>query len=171
MSAKMGNASKSIGLSLVAVILLGCGEQPVRYPVEGQVLIDGEPLSSGFVRFVPETGRPSTGEIHLDGTFSLREASLSSTPPPRGVPPGKYRVAVAAAHVIDEDAGKVEWLVPSKYADFRTSDISVEIDGPEDELVLDLTWNGDDLPSSLENYNKASETSKDDSDVQGALLK
>jgi hypothetical protein len=167
----MGKASNSIGLGLLAVILLGCGEQPVRYPVEGQVLIDGEPLSSGFIRFVPDTGRPSTGEIHIDGTFTLREASLSSNPPPKGIPPGKYRVAVAAAHVIDEDAGEVEWLVPSKYADFRTSEISVEIEGPEDELVLDLTWKGDDAPRAVEKHANASEGFNDVPGETGASSK
>jgi hypothetical protein len=165
----MGYASKSIGLSLLTILLLGCGEPPVRYPVEGQVLIEGEPLSSGFIRFVPEKGRPSTGEIHLDGTFTLREASLSADPPPRGIPPGKYRVAVAAAHVIDEDAGQVEWLVPSKYSDFRTSDLAVEIDGPENELVFDL--NDEDSRRFVEKRAQASDTLNDPPDVQGASSK
>jgi hypothetical protein len=171
MSAMMGNASNAIGLSVLAVILAGCGEQPIRYPVAGQVLVDGAPLSAGFIRFVPEAGRPSTGEILPDGTFTLREASLSPGPPPKGIAPGKYRVAVAAAQVINEDAGEVEWLAPSKYADFRTSEISVEIDGPEDELVFDLTWNGDGAPSAVENHDKASETSNDAPDEQGASSK
>jgi hypothetical protein len=127
--------------------------------VTGQVLIDGEPLPTGTIRFVPETGRPAIGEIGFDGTFELTEASLSSGPKKTGVAPGKYRVAVAASEVIDEDADEVQWLAPSKYADFRTSELSVEIDGPQDELIVDLTWDGNDLPGSVENQDKEAQTS------------
>jgi hypothetical protein len=143
-------ASKVLGLTSLAALLLGCGEQTTRYPVTGKVLIDGEPLPWGSIRFVPEQGRPATSEIRSDGTFSLAQASLAPDPQPTGIAPGRYRIAVAASEIIDEDAGEVEWLVPSKYADFRTSDISVEIDGPQRELVVDLTWEGNDLPDSLE---------------------
>jgi hypothetical protein len=68
-------------------------------------------------------------------------------------------VAVAAAHVIDEDADEVEWLVPRKYADFRTSDIAVQIDGPQDELVVDLTWDDVEPPGAAERDADAAETS------------
>jgi hypothetical protein len=155
----IGNASKLIGLSALVVTLWGCGQQPTRYPVAGQVLIDGEPLPTGTIRFVPDTGRPATGEIGFDGTFALTEASPSSGRRKTGVGPGKYRVAIAAAHVVDEDAGEVEWLAPSKYADFRTSELSVEIDGPQSELVIDLTWDGSEAPNFVEPHDKAAETS------------
>lgn len=132
-----------VGLALMCLVSLGCSDQPSRYPVAGRVLIDGEPLSTGSIRFVPEQGRPATSKIRTDGTFALSQASLNSDPTQRGINAGIYRVAVSAAKIIDEDSDNVEWLAPSKYADFRTSEISIEIERPHDDLVVDLTWAGD----------------------------
>ncbi|MDZ4657553.1 MAG: hypothetical protein SH868_08225 [Bythopirellula sp.] len=159
----LGKALSAIGLSFVAVGLLGCGEQPMRYPVSGKVMIDGEPLSLGSIRFVPEKGRPVTSAILSDGTFALAETSLSSDPDQKGVAPGKYRVAVSASKVIDEDAGEVEWLAPSKYADFRTSEIEEQIEGPRSDLVIDLTWEGNEMPDAEDEQENSSATSEKDS--------
>ena len=50
----------------------GCGDgRPERVPVAGVVLIDGEPLTSGNIKFVPKDGRPSAGKIGPDGRFNL----------------------------------------------------------------------------------------------------
>lgn len=115
----------------------GCEKTPQRVPVAGRVLLDGQPLEEGSVRFVPAKGRPVGGQIQSDGTFTLVEQSLSA--PADGIAPGNYRVAVTAMHVVDENAGDVEWLTPQKYADHHTSDLQVSIDGPVDNLVLALT--------------------------------
>ena len=55
-----------------ALFAAGCGEdRPDRVQVSGQVLIDGQPLTCGFVRIMPENARPSTGAIGPDGRFKL----------------------------------------------------------------------------------------------------
>lgn len=149
---------KAVILLSLLMSIAGCSDQPSRYPVAGRVLIDGEPLSTGSIRFVPEKGRPATSMIHSDGTFALSQASLSSDPTQRGVMAGKYRVAVSAAKVIDEDADDVEWLAPSKYADFRTSEIAMEIDRPHDDLVVDLTWKAEE--SLKDHRNSKSDSSR-----------
>jgi hypothetical protein len=131
-----------VGLLLGAA--LGCGDQPTRYPVSGKVMIDGEPLSMGTIRFVPRSGRPVSSAIMSNGSFVLSESSLSSSRLSDGVTPGVYRVSVSASKIINEDADKVQWLAPSQYADFRTSGIELEIDSPQDDLVVDLTWKGHD---------------------------
>jgi hypothetical protein len=163
----MHYAVNLMGLCLPAALLTGCEEHTTHFPVAGKVLIDGEPLPSGSIRFVPEKGRPASGKILADGTFDLAETSLSSDPRQTGVAPGKYRVAVSASRVVDENADEVEWLAPRKYADFRTSDLAVEIDGPRDELVVDLTWDGNEVESG-EDRDVATERSNADANEQEA---
>ncbi len=159
--ANVSKASLAFGISLLATALLGCGEQSVRYPVAGKVLIDGEPLSMGSIRFVPKKGRPATSAILSDGTFNLAESSLSPAPNQQGVAPGKYRVAVSATKIIDEDADEVEWLAPSKYADFRTSEIEMEINGPQKDLIVDLTWEGNELSEADEDESNSEVSTSD----------
>lgn len=132
----------TLGGILLAAVHIGCQERPTRYPVAGKVLIDGQPLPTGSIRLVPESGRPVSSAIMSDGSFKLAENSLSSSRLTDGVSPGIYRVSISASKVIDEDAGQVEWLAPSKYADFRTSGLELKIAGPEQDLRLDLTWKG-----------------------------
>jgi hypothetical protein len=165
------NQLKFAILLSVLMAMAGCNDQPPRYPVAGRVLIDGEPLSTGSIRFVPEQGRPATSMIHTDGTFALSQASLTSDPTQRGIMAGKYRVAVSAANVIDEDADDVEWLAPSKYADFRTSEIAMEIDRPHDDLVVDLTWKEEGSLEGLRNSKSDSSRSNAPSQQKDASAK
>lgn len=124
---------------LVLANFSGCEKQPARFPVAGTVLIDGQPLTEGTLRFVPESGRPFTSSIASDGSFTLTEHSLSAESESLGVMPGVYRVAVTATRVVDEDSGEVEWLVPSRYADFRTSGLQVAIGEAKTDLKIELT--------------------------------
>jgi hypothetical protein len=127
---------------LACICLAGCAKQPQRVHVSGTVLIDGKPLTRGSIRFFPEKGRPVSSEIMSDGSYELSESSISAPSRDSGVLPGRYRVAVSAPEVLDEQAGKVLWHSPSKYADFLTSGIVVNIDGPKDDLLIELTWEG-----------------------------
>jgi hypothetical protein len=125
------------------ICLAGCQEEPRRFPVSGTVLIDGKPLAGGSIRFVAEAGRPATSGIMSDGSFELGESSISIQPGSAlGIMPGVYRVAVSASEIIDELTEEVRWLAPSKYADFRTSGLEVTVDGPQKELIINLTWEG-----------------------------
>src|SRR5687767_13348261 len=84
-------AALALGLFLVA----GCdgGGLP---PVKGKVTVDGAALTSGSVRFVPDTtkGNKATtepaGEIGSDGTYTLH---TNGKP---GAPAGWYKVTVSA---------------------------------------------------------------------------
>jgi hypothetical protein len=139
-----------IGFSscFLLVLLLGCSDNPTRHSVKGRVLIDGKPLAMGTIRFVPKTGRALSSNIMADGSFVMSERSLSSSRMTDGVAPGNYRVSVSASKILDEDLDEVEWLAPSRYADFRTSGLQMEIDQSEANLVVDLTW--DDIDSTQE---------------------
>jgi hypothetical protein len=130
-------SSRLLGFLLLALLsLTGCGDgRPARVAVSGQVLIDGQPLSVGIIKFIPEGSRPSSGKIEADGSFTLTCYDGAD-----GVVPGRHRVQVSAMEILG--SSKVKWLVPRKYADFRTSELEFEITEPTDDLKIELTWDG-----------------------------
>jgi len=125
-------------LSLVVVACVaGCGDgRPQRVPVSGTVLIDGAPLSYGFVTFVPATGRSASGQLDKEGRFTL-----GSYAPGDGVTPGTQRVSVLARESLNDKQAK--WHAPKKYKDHDTSGIVIEITEPTDDLQIDLSWGGE----------------------------
>lgn len=69
-----GNWKIGIGLILMLGLLVGCSQDgPPIADVEGQVLLDGAPLSDAEVTFSPQSaGRHSVGKTDQDGRFELR---------------------------------------------------------------------------------------------------
>lgn len=123
----------TIGLVTLAV---GCGDgRPTRVPVSGKVLIDGQPLTYGAVRFNPTEGRVATGAIGPDGTFTLGTYELGD-----GVAVGTHAVTILAAEELEGSA--IRWHVPKKYQQASTSELTQTIDGPTDAVVIELTWDG-----------------------------
>lgn len=139
----MGGKTTSLLIcNLVVLAAVGCSKQPTRYPVAGKVLIDGESLTTGTIQFVPEGGRPFASKIGKDGSFRLAELTVSKESKNPGVTAGKYRIAVSSAEVVDEDQEEMLRNIPGKYANFRTSELEVEITEPREDLVIELTWEG-----------------------------
>ncbi len=90
----------------------------------GTVLIDGQPLTKGFVRFIPDTGRAASGELDAQGRFEL-----STFEDRDGALIGRHRVEVIA--VENPTAQKVRYLTPIKYRSSDTSGIEFEFPKPE----------------------------------------
>jgi hypothetical protein len=119
-----------IGL-LVATGMLaaGCGsDQPTVVPVDGVVRIDGQPLRTGTVRFIPAAGRSARGQIQSDGSFRLgtyREAD--------GAQVGMSRVAITAFEVPagnvnpDVDRPRSKSLIPLRYNSTANSGLTFEV--------------------------------------------
>jgi hypothetical protein len=97
------------------------------------VRIDGKPLTHGFVRFSTPGQRPSMGQIGSDGRFTLTCYETGD-----GAMVGNYKVAVMSQERMGDDQYK--WHAPKKYADYSTSEITKEITGPTDSLIIELTW-------------------------------
>ncbi|TWT90261.1 hypothetical protein Mal64_06460 [Pseudobythopirellula maris] len=135
----------SIGLTAMALMfgvlaISGCGDgRPTRAPVTGRVLIDGQPLTVGTVKFVSSGVRSSVGQLDGEGRFSLTCYEKND-----GVIPGTHRVRIAAKESIDENT--VRWHAPKMYADESTSGIEVVVDEPTQDLVIELTWDGQEGP-------------------------
>lgn len=114
----------------------GCGDgRPRRVPVSGQVLIDGRPLTHGYVRLMPDNARPATAQIGPDGRFTLKTFEDGD-----GSVVGTHPMIVAANEALGET--RQRWHAPPKYADPKTSGLTATIDGPTDSLVIELTWDG-----------------------------
>ncbi len=125
-----------LSVLFAVVTIAGCGDgRPTRVPVAGIVLINGEPLKSGNIKFVPKNGRPSASKISEDGSFNLTCYDGND-----GALLGKHRVQVSSNRIISDS--KIEWFAPQEYADFRTSGIEVEVAEATDNLKIELSWGG-----------------------------
>ncbi len=125
-------------LGLLAIgVATGCSEaRPERVPISGVVLIDGQPMPDCYIQFVPSNGRASRGHTDSEGRFSLTCYEDQD-----GVLLGAQRVSVTAFKEINGET--IQWNLPKKYMDHKTSNIRFEIDEPNDNLKIELTWDGD----------------------------
>src|SRR5262245_20481066 len=96
----MNRTIRNIGCAFgFAVLVSGCGSGKPK--VGGKILVDGAPLPSGSVRFVPDRERGNTattepaGQIKPDGTYALYANGNES------IPSGWYKVTVSAAEIPD----------------------------------------------------------------------
>lgn len=117
-------------------LVIGCGESgPDVVPVSGQVLIDGQPMAAGipgFIQLVPAEGRPASGDIDAQtGKFTLTTAEKDD-----GAVLGTHKVVVIVQQMVGQESVS---LIPAKYADLATTDLTVTIDGPTDALKVELT--------------------------------
>ncbi len=125
-----------LSVLVLASVLTGCGDgRPQRLKVSGQVLIDGKPLTNGYVRFVPKGARPSTGKLDENGHFTLSCYGSED-----GVVPGVHQVEVNGAEYLSNK--EILWHAPKKYASFRASPLQQEITESTDSLVINLSWDG-----------------------------
>jgi hypothetical protein len=111
---------------------VGCSDRPHIVPVSGQVLIDGQPLSYGFIRFSSGEGRPALGRLDNEGRFRLTTYDSGD-----GAIVGLHRIAILTHQVTDTG---IKWHAPRMYADYATSGLTQEISEPTDSLVINLTW-------------------------------
>jgi hypothetical protein len=119
------------------VSALGCGDgRPDRVPVSGRVVIDGKPLAFGNLMFVPPEGRASYGSLDSDGRFAL-----SCFEPGDGAVVGSHKVAVIATERLGPQ--RMRWHAPRKLADIRTSGLTETVSGPTDDMVINLSWDGE----------------------------
>lgn len=125
------------GLVLLGVAaIVGCNDpQFERVPVSGQVLVDGEPLSYGYVRFYPAGARASGGRLDEQGRFVLTSKKKGD-----GVVLGTHPVSVSAGEALTEYT--IKWHAPKMYNTPQTSGLEFTIDEPTDSLEINLTWDG-----------------------------
>lgn len=113
---------------VVSAVFGGCNRGPEMAPVSGKVTYKGQPLKHGNILFQPSIGPPAKGEIGPDGTFSLSTFKTND-----GAVIGKHRVQVicvdpqAKPANPDEETPSAKSLIPEKYSNYATSEITVDV--------------------------------------------
>lgn len=79
-----------VTILVLAAAAMGCSRGPRRFALEGRVTVDGGPLESGAMAWIPtaQTGGPTCGGLITGGRFSI--------PAAEGAREGEYRVEITA---------------------------------------------------------------------------
>jgi hypothetical protein len=127
-------------LLLLLGIVGGCSQNDSLATVEGIVRLEGQPLRTGTVRFVPTAGRAATGQIQSDGTFKLGTFGESD-----GAVTGIHKVAIIAYETAGDGRPAYEAgaqankpLVPQRYMAVGTSGLTFEVKPGENRAEFDL---------------------------------
>jgi hypothetical protein len=128
-------------LACTAIAVAGCNEPSNRQAISGSVLLDGQPLAHGSIRFEPRDAAraQASGAVIAAGKFAVARD--------QGLVPGTYRVAVsspkndpAAAPSMD-GGGLAEERIPRRYNIDSELEIVVEPRGGN-QFTFDLITNG-----------------------------
>jgi hypothetical protein len=129
----------SLGTLLCLVGLFataGCGDgRPARVPISGQVLIDGQPLRFGSIRFIPDNARPSSSKLDSEGRFTLYCFEKDD-----GAVLGRHRITVNAGEPLS--GNRTHWHAPKAYVNVDTAHLRQEITKATENVTVNLTWNG-----------------------------
>jgi hypothetical protein len=132
--------------ALVTAVTAGCGGKAQLGQVTGVVTVAGTPVTTGTIMFVPTDGKAAVGSIGPDGRFTLTTHVTGD-----GALIGPHKVTIHATKVgggtmvpasFEDELkgtkghvlvpGKVEWIVPERYAHLNTSDLTATVNaGPQ----------------------------------------
>ena len=119
----------------------GCSQQEkvARQRIEGKVLLDGEPLDHGSVRFEPQGAKVgiSAGAVIDKGRFVINVD--------KGLPTGQYKVAISSPEggstepkMSDLSVPPPRERIPAKYN--TQTELTVDVDAAMvNEIVFELT--------------------------------
>lgn len=119
-----------------SLLFAGCDNRPQRVPVAGTVYIDGQPVKGGHIRVIPNSARPAQAMIDKDGKFRLGTFEITD-----GAIPGEHPIEVVSVETLGPNSKR--WLIPKKYSSVTTSNKTIVVDKPTDDLRIELTWDGE----------------------------
>jgi hypothetical protein len=118
-------------LVLVLALASGCGDKSslgTLHDVKGKVTIDGNLMSGGSVRFVPDkakgthSGHEPVGVIGSDGTYTVSTAGKT------GAAPGWYKVTVASGEIPESSKPfAAKGGLNQRYSSPEFTDLNVEV--------------------------------------------
>ncbi len=133
----------------VLATLAGCGtggpELPPRAKVHGKVTLDGKALTSGFVTFVPDRSRGTSGPIGVGGIDAEGHYELTTDRQSNGDGAliGFHRVRIVArapSQDAMQSSSMTPSLIPPRYENEETSGFAFEVKADQDnEFNLPLT--------------------------------
>lgn len=122
-----------------AICAAGCEKEPEYYPVQGKLTINKVPLLAVNVQFVPDPEKGNTSPEEARGWVD-RETGVYTLKTTKagdklqkdtkvGCRPGWYKVVVFAFEEQKPSEGPKppKWLASQKYADPKTTELSVEV--------------------------------------------
>jgi len=126
-------------LVVLAVVVAGCGGNDF-VSVTGTVTYDGKALDTGMVTFAPAGGEGSIGygSIQSDGSYEVKTGTSG------GLPPGEYKVTVAADGPMPDPTPEnpepiPESLIPMKYRSASTSGLTYTVTASGGTFDIPLT--------------------------------
>jgi hypothetical protein len=112
----------------------GCGSGAAEkaaelIPVKGKVTVQGQPLSTGTVRFEPDDfGRPASGRLNADGTFVLSTHKEGD-----GVVAGHHRVSITNYDTKSKAAGALK-----KFLTTTKKPLEADVSPEQTEFTFDI---------------------------------
>jgi hypothetical protein len=135
------NICVSAAFVLAALALSGCDQGPKLVPIEGQVTLDGQPLTYGYVRVIPTQGRTAFGDLDDQGRFRLMTDELE------GCPVGIHKVEVGSTKALSET--RQRRYAPEKYQSGITSDLTIDVKEPRKDELIELKGDGKKYPFEI----------------------
>lgn len=136
----------ALGLLVAAA---GCNRKPQPVPVHGTVTLDGKPVAAAAVMFEPVAGGPVGSAVtDAQGVYTLMTANQA------GAFPGQYRATVVKQITTgvnaDETVGplgpQIQWIVPQRYNNAKTAELTVDVQAGQQDYPLVLTTAKKDHP-------------------------
>lgn len=148
------------GVLLGMAATLGCGsDRPTIAVVTGTVTMDGSPVPTGEIRFIPLGGRMAMGEIvdgkYSLGTFAQNDGALLGShvvtitamkigrakggPPEPGPDASPEEIKAWNDTLEGASVVNVKWLVPERYSDHTTSGLTAEVEQGTNQIDFPLT--------------------------------
>ena len=135
------DATASLVLAVLGIVSVGCGRRVELVPLQGQVMLDGRPLTGGSIMLQPPAGPAARGRIDGAGKFRL-----GTYRPGDGVIPGRAAVRVAWFDKSsggngggDEEITPGTSRIPERYTDFCTSGITVDVVAGMSPVMIELS--------------------------------
>ncbi len=128
--------------ALFSALFVGCkkDKHPPRFQVSGTVTFsDGEPVRTGVVEFIPESGNlTATGSINTDGTFSLSTIDSDD-----GACEGQFTVVVKQFIFYDkvpEHQHSHGGDVSVKFADRKTTPLTFTVEAKKNTANFEVEY-------------------------------
>jgi hypothetical protein len=127
-------------------LLAGCGRGETTIPVQGKVLVDGQPLTLGTVIFTPDAAKGNAslheprGKLDANGIYRA-----SQTKDHAGVAPGWYKISISAQKLMDpKDPFSYQSVIPTKFAHPETSGLALDVVANPAPGAYDITLSAKD---------------------------
>jgi len=150
------DAKTALRLLILLVLLTGCNSEagPDLVRVSGKVTLDGRPLESGIITFLPDNSRQTSGPrasgiIDKDGRYTVASPGNRE-----GVIAGHHLVVIHCNEVSPSPDPESEYqklkaqginpdecLVPAQYQNEKTSGLTAEVRQNTSEFNFELQTN------------------------------